>query len=294
MKILSKHPNLAVIFASFFWGTYWIPLRSINQDGEESVWPLALSFLLVSIILFKPLIISLKKQIYNNDLYFILGNISSALAIALYSESLLRGEIAKVVLLFYLCPIWGTILAKIVLHQSFNIQRYLSLILGIIGLEIILKIDKGIFLPTTLVEWMALSAGFTWALGMTFFHLSKTTKEIEKASCTSLLIPIFFLILALIPGGRETEIVNIDFSSNIFLLWIVLFAIIWVLPSIFLTYVSVEILDPGRINILLMFEVIIGITTAAILTDEVIGLREIIGAIFIISAGVIELIKIKT
>jgi len=53
-------------------------------------------------------------------------------------------------------------------------------------------------------------------------------------------------------------------------------------------------LDPGRINILLMFEVIIGITTAAILTNEVIGLREIIGAIFIISAGAIELIKIKT
>ena len=294
MKILSKHPNLAVIFASFFWGTYWIPLRSINQDSDKSVWPLALSFLLVSIILFKPLITSVKKQIHNKDLYFILGNISSALAIALYSESLLRGEIAKVVLLFYLCPIWGTILAKIVLHQSFNIQRYLSLILGIIGLEIILKIDKGIFLPTTLVEWMALSAGFTWALGMTFFHLSKTTKEIEKTSCTSLLIPIFFLFLALIPGGRETEIVNINFSSNILLLWIVLFAIIWLLPSIFLTYISVEILDPGRINILLMFEVIIGITTAAILTNEVIGLREIIGAIFIISAGAIELIKIKT
>ena len=92
----------------------------------------------------------------------------------------------------------------------------------------------------------------------------------------------------------ETEIVNINFSSNILLLWIILFAIIWLLPSIFLTYISVEILDPGRINILLMFEVIIGITTAAILTNEVIGLREIIGAIFIISAGAIELIKIKT
>ena len=33
----------------------------------------------------------------------------------LYSESLLRGEIAKVVVLFYLAPVWGTILARFLL-----------------------------------------------------------------------------------------------------------------------------------------------------------------------------------
>ena len=72
-----------------------------------------------------------------------------------------------------------------------------------------------------------------------------------------------------------------------------LFSLAWLLPSMFFAFISVEILDPGRINILFMFEVVIGITSAALLANEIIGLREMIGAIIIISAGAIELIKFK-
>ena len=61
----------------------------------------------------------------------------------------------------------------------------------------------------------------------------------------------------------------------------------------FFTFISVEILDPGRINILLMFEVVVGITSAALLTNEIIGLREIVGGIVIVSAGLIDFIKIN-
>lgn len=294
MQFFLKYPNIAVIVSSFFWGSYWIPLRYINEVGKNSVWPIIISFLVLSIILVLPLIKSIKQFLKNKDIYFFLGNLFSALGIALYSDSLLRGEIAKVVILFYLCPVWGTILAKIILNIKFNFQRYMSLFLGIIGLEIILKFDEGIFFPSTIVEYMALTAGFSWALGMTFFHLSKTSKGLEKTAFTSIFIPIFFLLLAFIPGGRDIEIININFSSNVFILLIFLFAIIWLLPSILLTYVSVEVLDPGRINILLMFEVIIGITTAALLTTEIIGIREVIGGLVIISAACIDLIKIRT
>ena len=72
-----------------------------------------------------------------------------------------------------------------------------------------------------------------------------------------------------------------------------MFSILWLFPSILFTYTSVEILDPGRINILLMFEVIIGIATAALLTEELIGIREVIGGIIILTAGMIDFIKIK-
>jgi len=62
----------------------------------------------------------------------------------------------------------------------------------------------------------------------------------------------------------------------------------------FLTFTSAEILDPGRINILLMFEVIVAISSAALFTNEIIGIREMIGATLIISAATVDLIKFKT
>ena len=50
-------------------------------------------------------------------------------------------------------------------------------------------VEKGIILPSTIVEWIALLAGLTWAMSTTIFHLAGTTKDIDKTSLTSFLIP---------------------------------------------------------------------------------------------------------
>jgi drug/metabolite transporter (DMT)-like permease len=294
MLIFNKFPNLTVIVSCFFWGSYWIPLRYIDSDSNGSLWPIFFSFLLLSLLLLKPLVKTFYVIFYERNYFFFLGCLFAATGITFYSESLLRGEIAKVVVLFYLCPIWGTIFAKIFLGNKLTLKRLLSIILGIIGLEIMVGIEKGIIFPTSVVEWIALSAGLSWALGMTLFHLAKSTSGFEKTALTALIIPFVFLALCLVPDGRTLEMPNQLISVNVIYLWMVLFAVVWLLPSILLTYFSVEILDPGRINILLAFEVAVGFISASLLTNEIIGLRECLGALFVVSACFVDvLIKSK-
>jgi len=293
MQIFKNYPNMTVVFACLFWGTYWIPLRYIDENNQSSVWPIFLSFAILSIILFKPLIISFKESFLKKNYFFLIGCFFAALAISLYSESLLRGEIAKVVVLFYLCPIWGTILAKIFLKQFFTIKRVISVILGILGLEIIVGIEKGIFLPSSLVEWIALFAGVSWAISMTYFNLAKSTSALQKTSLTTFMIPFIFLFLCFVPGGRSFTITPSLLNFDIIYVWIALFSVLWLLPSILLTYFSVETLDPGRINILLAFEVVVGITSSSLLTQENIGIRELLGAALVISACFVDVISLN-
>ena len=288
MFFFKSYPNLTVIVSCLFWGTYWIPLRSIDSVNSGSVWPLFLSFLLLALILIKPLIKSIKNIFINKNYFFLASCFFAALGISLYSESLLRGEIAKVVVLFYLCPIWGTIFARFILNHSFTIKRIFSIILGIIGLEIIVGFEKGIILPSTTVEWIALLAGLMWAMSMTLFNLANTTSGVEKTSLTAFLIPFVYLFLCFIPGGRNLAIPYSLLSIHPIYIWMILFAIIWLLPSILLTYFSVEVLDPGRMNILLAFEVAVGFLSSALLTSEIIGFREYIGAIFVVSACFVD------
>ena len=288
MFFFKSYPNLTVIVSCLFWGTYWIPLRSIDGINSGSVWPLFLSFLLLALILVKPLIKSITNIFINKNYFFLAGCFFAALGISLYSESLLRGEIAKVVVLFYLCPIWGTIFARFILNHSFTIKRIFSIILGIIGLEIIVGFEKGIILPSTTVEWIALLAGLMWAMSMTLFNLANTTSSAEKTSLTAFLIPFVYLFLCFIPGGRNLAIPYSLLSIHPIYIWMILFVIIWLLPSILLTYFSVEVLDPGRINILLAFEVAVGFLSSALLTSEIIGFREYIGAIFVVSACFVD------
>ncbi|SVA54840.1 uncharacterized protein METZ01_LOCUS107694 [marine metagenome] len=288
MFFFKSYPNLTVIVSCLFWGTYWIPLRSIDSVNSGSVWPLFLSFLFLALILLKPLMKSITNIFINKNYFFLAGCFFAALGISLYSESLLRGEIAKVVVLFYLCPIWGTIFARFILNHSFTIKRIFSIILGIIGLEIIVGFDKGIILPSTTVEWIALLGGLMWAMSMTLFNLANTTSGVEKTSLTAFLIPFIYLFLCFIPGGRNLIIPDSLLSFHLIYIWMILFAIIWLLPSILLTYFSVEVLDPGRINILLAFEVAVGFLSSALLTSEIIGFREYIGAIFVVSACFVD------
>lgn len=291
MFFFKSYPNLTVLISCFFWGTYWIPLRYLDNNNNSSVWPIFISFLILSAILVKPLILSIKTILINKNFYFLLGCLFAALAISLYSESLIRGEIAKVVVLFYLCPIWGSILARIFLHKKFTIIRIISIILGFIGLEIIVGIEQGFFLPSNLVEWIAILAGITWAISLTFFNLAESTSGLQKTSLTIFFVPFIFLLLCFIPGGRSTIISSNLLSLNPTFIWIVMFAIFWLLPSILLIFFSVEILDPGRINILLAFEVVVGILSAALLTSEIIGFKELLGAFFVITACSIDVFK---
>ena len=293
MFFFKSYPNITVVISCLFWGTYWIPLRLIDKSNNGSVWPICISFLLLSIILIKPLLRSFNIVFIHKNYYFFIGCLFAAIGISLYSESLLRGEIAKVVVLFYLCPIWGTIFARIILHQSFTIKRICSIILGLIGLEIIIGVEEGIFFPSAIVEWIALLAGLTWAMSTTFFHLADTTHGVEKTSLTSFLIPFLFLLLCFIPGGRNIGLANNLLSIHPIYIWMILFAVIWLLPSILLTYFSVEVLDPGRLNILLAFEVVVGFLSAALLTEEVISYREYLGAVFVITACFVDVVKLK-
>ena len=72
--------------------------------------------------------------------------------------------------------------------------------------------------------------------------------------------------------------------------WIAIIALS-MLPITYLTIWPTTVLSPGRVGMLLMVEVIVGVASAAILTDDHFGLRELVGTALIISAGVVEVLR---
>ena len=72
--------------------------------------------------------------------------------------------------------------------------------------------------------------------------------------------------------------------------WVLIIAL-GMLPITYLTIWPATVLSPGRVGMLLMVEVLVGVGSAALLTDETFGVREIAGALLIISAGVVEVVR---
>ena len=72
--------------------------------------------------------------------------------------------------------------------------------------------------------------------------------------------------------------------------WLVLMAVGFLIPVVWGILWGSQRMNPGRLGILLQMEAIVGIGSAAILTDEPFGPPEISGTVLVIGAGVAEVL----
>jgi drug/metabolite transporter (DMT)-like permease len=199
----------------------------------------------------------------------------------------LRGHIARVVLLFYLTPVWSAIGGRIFLGIPITRRRMLTIALGLAGMAVIFSADAGLPLPRNIAEWMALISGILWAGGLVILHRIESVPVFDKTFVQFLFLGSIYLCLSFIPGAGSWSVPTPD-NAGPALLWISILAVFWVLPVLLLTMYAAGKIDPAKVSILLTLEVAVGVTTTALLTNEPFGLGEGVGAVLIIAAGLME------
>jgi drug/metabolite transporter (DMT)-like permease len=288
--LFSEHllvPNLAIIGSALLWGTLWIPLRAADASGWSRA-AATTGSLLVPLVLLLPFAVGRRRRILAGGWSFPCVALCLALSISLYAEGVVRGHVAPVILLFYLMPVWGTLLARVLLGEAVTPRRFLTIALGLTGMGVILGVGDRIPLPRATAEWMGLAAGILWAFSMIYVNRSASRPVFDRVFVQfTFLAPTFFLV-TLVPGGEgDLSLASADPIGSVS--WLLALALIWILPVIWLTIFGASHLDPGRVGILLMLEIVVALTSAALLTDEPFGVRESVGAVFIMGAAAVEI-----
>lgn len=279
--------EVAILCSAVLWGTLWIPLRALRATGFSDTSATTIGFLLPLILLI-PFALGRFRRILAGGWPLGMASCCLAAAIALYAEGVVRGQVARVLLLFYLTPVWSTLLGRFLLGEPITGRRICTIILGLAGLAVIFGAEAGIPAPKGVGDWMGLTAGISWALAMVNLNRTAERPLFDRVFVQFLFLgPLFFLV-AWMAGGTPDLVPNTEtlLDSGP---WLLAFSLAWMLPVMWLTIVGASRLDPGRVAILLMFEIIVGLTTAAMLTDEPFGLRELVGAAFIVAASGTEL-----
>ena len=280
-------PSMAILGSTLLWGTFWIPVRELNEAGLGSVWATSGSFVVPFVVLL-PFALLRWRSIMNSDSPVFIGSILVAAAIAIYAEAFLRGYVAKVMLLWYLTPIWSSLLGWLLINELITRRRVLAIVLGLVGLVVITGKESGLPLPREVGEWMALISGVLWAWGMVYLKQTASTPIMNRVFLQFAFMGIIFWLASLIPGGTEMTALSFENLTTI-LPWLLAFALIWILPLVWLTVYGASALYPGKVAVLLLLDIVIGITSATILTDEPFGIREMVAAVLIIGASLVEL-----
>ena len=283
-KILS----LIIVVSSCAWGLYWLPLRSIEQSGIVGSWSIVLVNACPLIILVPLIFFNLDKlKKYPKPIFF--AGIMIGAAFTFYANGLVQTSVIRATLLFYLSPIWSTIIGIIWLNERLTIARVISIIVALIGLILLLydfRNQETVML--NFGDFSSILSGLFWALGASI--LKKWSKlpiipltAIVYFSTTSLSILLAIIVYkAPIPS---LALIGQNFSTAF--IW----SVIVLLPSFCIIFRISQILFPGRVGILMMSEVAVAVISAKILLpEEQMVILQWIGALAILLAGVVEII----
>ena len=101
-----------------------------------------------------------------------------------------------------------------------------------------------------------------------------------------------FILLSSFGSGEGVGITLDNFSWSS-CLWIILFSTVWVTLPLWLIIYAVHALDAVKMGLGMMFEIVVSLVSAAILTQEQITLRQISGTILIIGASLVDVFGLR-
>ena len=202
-----------------------------------------------------------------------------------YVLAVLHGEVMRVVLLFYLAPLWTILFSYWLLDERLNRYGYLIISLSFGGAVVMLwKPQLGLPLPNNLAEWAGLSAGMAFALSNVVSrraaHLSVESKSCGILLGTALLtVPLMWW-----QGGAQNQLLAI--TAQVWMI-LVLLGIVLFATSYAVQY-ALGHLPANRAIILFLFELVIAAVSSYLLAGEAMHLREWLGAALIVSASLLS------
>lgn len=277
--------SLCIVLVGSLWGLYWVPVRALADVGLVG----ALGSLVVAAMAFVLLLaamVVLRPAVGRLDPLGALANAGGGAAFMLYSVGLVEGRISSVILLFYLTPVWTTLITACVLRWPVPKRRYAVIALGLIGLVLVLGVQDGLPLPRAAGEWLGLGAGALWSVSTIGMRIRGELPPLPGSTV--------FVAGALMAGGALWAVLPLDASAPAWSIdaftvgWGFAAAAVWWVGSMLALVWATARLDPARVGILLMSEVLVGVVSSALFAGETMAVSQIAGAVLLLAAGTMD------
>lgn len=288
MKKLTEHaqfPVLVLVIASVFWGLSWLPLKSLNQMGFDGPLLIFLAYSLLSLALL-PFLFKQRSYLRSHLGPWLLILALGGGANFAFNYALIYGEIIRVMVLFYLLPLWGVLGGKFFLHEHVDAKGWLAAGLAISGAFLIVGGFKIFETPPTWIDGIALLSGFLFAMNNIAFRAHQDIPMVPKLSA-------LFIGTALLAGSLFT-LQGAEIPSDISMpAWqlLVFYGLVWLLISNYGSQWGVTHLPASRSSIIIIIELVVAVISAVLIANETLNLIEGIGGVLIVTAAVLEALR---
>ena len=275
---------LALLFNALVWGLSWFPLRHLQAAGLHPVWATMLFFawgaLLIAV--WRPAVI---KTVLGQPALLGLALVSG-FSNATFNWGVATGDVVRVVLLFYLMPLWAAVLAKFMLNEQITRAAWMRMALALSGAALVLK-PEGLAWPQfgTLSDGLGLMGGMGFAMTNVMLRQQSQQPAVSRAfamfaGCT--LLP-GLLGLALAWHGSVTPWPAFHWDWGC---WVLLMGGVFFASNLALQYGAAQ-LPVQLTSVLMITEVLFAAVSAAWLGEATLTPSILVGGGLILSAALL-------
>ena len=156
-------PVLALLIGATFWGLSWWPFKYFHAAGIDSNVFLFSIYTTICLALAPFAWKSGQRWRNQTQILFWLVVFGGYSNLA-FANAIIFGDVIRMMLLFYLAPVWAVLAARIILKEHADRRRWFCVAMACIGAFLIIGGRQLDFANTSVLDLLALTAGMGFAL----------------------------------------------------------------------------------------------------------------------------------
>lgn len=272
-------PVASLLLAACFWGVSWYPLRLLAEAGLDGVWTTLIAWGVISLAVV-PWLRAYWPELRQHWPSLLAIGFTAGWCNLAFVLAMLDGQVVRILLLFYLSPLWATLLAVHVLGERLSLQGVVALVVAMFGAGLMLwSPEVGLPWPRGVAEWLAISSGLAFAIANVLIRQAQHIRIFTKNVVT------WWGGFLLAAGGVALYDLPPPAVGNTAILGAIALGIFGFALATFAVQYGVSRLPVQRSALILLFELVAGVASAQWLSDEVVRPIEWVGGTLILFAA---------
>ena len=275
----------------------WWPFRRLQEQGLHPLWSTVAIYLVAAaaVALVRPR--ALAEVARTPSLWVLV--LAAGSTNAAFNWGVSVGEVVRVVLLFYLMPLWAVLLAWLLLREKPTAAVLLRVLVALVGALIVLwPVEAGgglrfaMPLPRTLGDWLGVIGGFTFALNNVMLRRESHRSEEGRAMAMFVGGIVVAGGLAALLAGRG----RVDWPALPSAGWLLVTLVLgglFLLGNMALQYGAAR-LSANATAVVMLSEVVFAAGSAALLGGEAPTLPVVFGGVLILAAAALATLSPST
>ena len=283
----------ALLFNGLVWGLSWWPFRQLEALGVHPLWTTVFVFASAGtlIALARPRAIA---QVLRTPLLWGLM-LAAGTTNAAFNWAVTVGDVVRVVLLFYLMPLWAVLLGRVMLDEPLTWRAAARVVLALAGAATVLwpqgdapgPLSRGGF---GLSDALGLLGGFTFALNNVLLRRAANRPEEGRALAMfvgGVVVAGGLIGLSMLGLTSTRPIPELPPMSTGWLLWLVPLACCFLLSNLALQYGAAR-LSTQTTAMLMLSEVLFATVSSSLLGGAALTPAIAVGAVLILAAAALR------